>query len=55
MEQLLAAGADAVAKDAVSGELEMRDSERAGSRGNTRRVGESVLYDCCLFSLDFCV
>ena len=55
VEQLLAAGADLEAKDAVSGERWMRDADKAGSRGDTQRVGVSLFSCCCLFSLGCCV
>ena len=55
VEQLLAAGADVEMKDAVSGERGMRDADRAGLGGDTRRVLASLFSCCSLFSLGFCV
>ena len=55
VKQLLAAGADTEAKDQVSGERRMRNADRAGSRGDTRRVGASSFSRCCLLSLGFCL
>ena len=55
VEQLLVAGGDTEAKGTVSGEREMIDADRAGSRGDTRRA-VAPLFSCCgVFSVGFCI